>query len=46
VTVKEAMEIVLYLAGRFQNGEGAELCGTKEQEAIEIAKQLTECILT
>lgn len=45
MTVKEALETVVYLAGRFQDGEGAELCGTKEQEAIDIVKQLTDCIL-
>jgi hypothetical protein len=46
MTVKEALELVLYLAGRFQDGEGSDLCGKEEQEAIDIVKKLTDCILT
>ena len=39
---EEAIEIVLGMAERWREGEGSELCGTKEREAIELLETLKE----
>lgn len=45
MTAKEALEVVLAMAERYREGEGSELCGTREREALEAVEILKNNIM-